>query len=356
MPMELLESEFFGNSAKLWLTAGIVFSLLLVALVVLRLALLKRLQWKAKLTPGIWDDVVVVLLERTQFWLPLLVSLRVATHFLTLPPKVDRPLDLLFSFGLLLQIGLWLNHALSFLGETYSNRALEKDAGRATTVRALVLIAKIALWVLVSLLLLDNWGVKVAPFVAGLGIGGVAIALAVQNILGDLFASLSIVLDKPFVIGDSIAVGTESGTVERIGLKTTRVRSVTGEQLIFSNSDLLQSRVRNFKRMEERRVELNFGVTYETSSQNLSRIRTIVTEILAGIQGVRLDHCFLHQLGASSLDFRTIFWIQSGDYRLFTEKYHEAALALIERFRKEGIDFAYPTQTVYQHNLNETKQ
>ncbi len=170
------------------------------------------------------------------------------------------------------------------------------------------------------LLALDNLGVDVTALVAGLGVGGIAVALAVQSILGDLFASLSIVLDKPFVIGDFIIVGDLLGTVENVGIKTTRVRSLSGEQLIFSNADLLNSRIRNYGRMYERRVVFTVGVTYDTPR---------------------------HKLEDFSLDFETVYYVQDPAYNLYMDIQQAINLELYQRFADEGIEFAYPTQTLF---------
>ena len=213
--------------------------------------------------------------------------------------------------------------------------------------RALIVFGQMFIWVTVVILLLDNWGVKVAPFVAGLGIGGIAIALAVQNILGDLFSSLSIVLDKPFVIGDFITVGEEKGTVEYIGLKSTRVKSLTGEQLVFSNSDLLKSRIRNFKRMRERRANFTFGLIYETDATQLHRVREIVKRIIESVPKTRFDRCHLRSFGQSSLDYEAVYWVDSAEFNDYADIHHEISVRMIETFRAEKLEFAYPTVLQY---------
>jgi small-conductance mechanosensitive channel len=343
----VLSQEFLGNSWERWAVALGVFLGVLLLSWAIRAFFVARLRLIAPKTTVKWDDMVLQLLERTHFLFFFLVALHLGLRSLSLHPKIDNASHFTFFLVMFLQVGFWANHAITFLGLDYAERSLAKDAARATTVRALLVFGKIVIWITVGLLLLDNWGVKVAPFIAGLGVGGVAIALAVQNILGDLFASLSIVLDKPFVIGDFIAVGSEMGTVEYIGLKTTRVKSLSGEQLVFSNSDLLQSRIRNYKRMWERRVDFSFGVIYQTPTDKLNRVREIVKEIFTGIEGARLDRCHLHAFGPSSLDFQVVYWVTSPDYNVFIEKHHSMAVRLIDSFRAEGIEFAYPTQTLY---------
>jgi small-conductance mechanosensitive channel len=196
-------------------------------------------------------------------------------------------------------------------------------------------------------MILDNQEIEITPLIAGLGIGGVAVALATQNILGDLFASLSIVLDKPFVIGDFLSIDEFLGSVEKVGVKTTRVRSLSGEQLIFSNNDLLNSRIRNFGRMFERRVVFTVGVTYETPAEKLRRIPTIIRDAVEGHEKVRFDRAHFHKYGDSALIFETVYYVLSPDYNRYMDIQQDVNLTIFERFAEGEIDFAYPTQTIH---------
>jgi small-conductance mechanosensitive channel len=196
-------------------------------------------------------------------------------------------------------------------------------------------------------LALDNLGVNVTALVAGLGVGGVAVALAVQNILGDLFASLSIVLDKPFVLGDFIIVGELLGAVENIGIKTTRVRSLSGEQLIFSNNDLLNSRIRNFGRMAERRVVFQLGVVYGTPKAKLEQIPAIIRSAIEAQQQTRFDRSHFAGYGDFSLDFENVYYVLDRDYNVYMDIQQAINLEIYGRFAEDGIEFAYPTQTLY---------
>jgi len=202
-------------------------------------------------------------------------------------------------------------------------------------------------WFVVILIALDNLGVNIKTLIAGLGIGGIAVALALQNILGDLFASLSIILDKPFVIGDFIIINEYLGTVEHIGLKTTRIRSLSGEQLIFSNSDLLKSRIRNFKRMYERRVVFTIGVLYQTPYEKLCRIPKMIREIVEGNDQVRFDRAHFKEYGDFSLKFEIVYWIQNPDYNLYMDIQQTINLEIYKKFEASRIKFAYPTQTLF---------
>lgn len=215
-------------------------------------------------------------------------------------------------------------------------------------------MSRVAVWSLVALMMLANLGVDVTALVAGLGIGGVAVALALQNILSDLFASISILLDKPFVVGDFIIVGEELGTVEKIGIKTTRVRSLGGEQLIFANNDLLQSRVRNYKRMDERRIVFRVGIVYETPGDKLEAISGMLREIVEGIEQTRFDRAHFAEFGDFALQFEVVYYVLSSDFAIYRDIQQRINLAIFRRFERESIGFAYPTQMLHIPGLKKS--
>jgi small-conductance mechanosensitive channel len=232
--------------------------------------------------------------------------------------------------------------------DAYRLRQLGADASHVAAVRLVVLAARTVVFSIALLVVLQSvFGVNITALVAGLGVGGIAIALAVQSILGDLFASLTIILDKPFVVGDFVIVGDMLGTVEQIGLKTTRLRSLSGEQLIVGNSDLLSSRIRNFKRMQERRIVFQFGVTYDTPAELLEGIPEIVRGIVGGLEGTRLDRVHFKQYGDFALIFEVVYYVESPEYNVYMDRQQSINLQLKRRFEAEGIAFAYPTQTLY---------
>jgi len=200
---------------------------------------------------------------------------------------------------------------------------------------------------MVLLLTLDNLGVDITALVAGLGIGGIAVALALQNVLGDLLASLSITLDQPFVIGDFLIVGDHMGSVEYVGIKTTRLRSLTGEQIVMSNADLLSSRVRNYGRMYERRIVFALGVAYETPREKLERIPPLLREIIEAQEGVRFDRAHFAKYGDFSLDFEIVYYVQSPEYGLYMDAQQAINFRIHEAFEDLGVQFAYPTQTLW---------
>ena len=233
----------------------------------------------------------------------------------------------------------------------YINREMESkleedQAADATTLDALGLLGKIVLWVILSLIVLDNLDVQIDSLIASLGIGGIAVALALQNILSDLFASLSITLDKPFVIGDFVVVDDFEGNVEDIGLKSTRIRSLSGEELIFSNNDLLNSRIRNFKRLEKRRISFSFGITCGTPLEKLKIIPGIVEEIITPLDKVQFERAHFTDLGDFSLNFSVVYYVLDPAYATYLDIQQIINLELYQRLEQEGIELAYPTQTI----------
>lgn len=344
--MSFLTEQFLENDIWRWfLCLGIILFVWVMMRVVLRL-IMGRMKAYAERTEGQFDDLVVELLDKTKLLFVLIVSAFFGSLALDLSPDVDLWLRRILILALLVQAGYWANAFITFWINRSVRRRLSKDASAATSLAAMGFIAKIGIWTLVLLIALDNLGFSITGLITGLGIGGIAIALAVQNILGDLFASLSIIIDKPFVIGDFIIIGDLMGNVERIGLKTTRVRSLSGEQIIFSNSDLLASRVRNYKRMHERRIVFTIGVTYDTPPEAVERIPGMIREIVEAQEDVRFDRSHFKAFGSYSLDFETVYIMLVADYAKYMDTQQAINLALMRRFSDEGIDFAYPTQTL----------
>jgi small-conductance mechanosensitive channel len=208
-----------------------------------------------------------------------------------------------------------------------------------------------AVWSIAFLLIFQNLGFDITALIAGLGIGGIAVALAAQSVLGDLFSSLAIILDRPFEVGDFIVFGDQMGTVEKIGIKTTRIRALSGEQIAVSNSDLVKTRVHNFKRMKQRRVVLVVGVTYDTPASKLERIPTMIKEIIEAQDKVRFDRAHFRSFGASSLEFEAIYWVLSADYTVYMDFQQAINFAIFRAFEEAGIEFAFPSQTLYVPGL-----
>lgn len=340
-----LTDTFYGNELQRWLIAlGVTVGVLVVLRLVERV-LVVRIQRITSKTQTMIDDIVIGSLRNTKLLFLLVVSFFVGSLWLNLEPNVRSILLSAAMIATLIQAGIWVSTGLKLWLEHY--RQTEEDGANRTTMNALSFIARLVLWITVFLLVIDNLGIDVTALVAGMGIGGIAIALAVQNILSDLFASLSIVLDKPFVNGDFIVVGDMAGSVEHVGIKTTRIRSISGEQLVFSNSDLLQSRVRNFGRMEQRRVVFSLGVTYQTPAEKLERIPSLIRAAIEAQDSVRFDRSHFASYGDSALNFETVYYVESSDYAQHMDILQAINLRIYRTFEDEGIEFAYPTQTLF---------
>ncbi|MBI4512512.1 MAG: mechanosensitive ion channel family protein [Gemmatimonadetes bacterium] len=345
--MTFLESTLLGNTLASWMAALALAGAVLVGLRVLKRVLGRRLAAVAERTRSPLDDLAADLVGRTKGLFLLLLALYAGSQALTLPRPASGAIRAVAVLALLVQGALWANGVISFWITRQMRKRMQEDAAAATSIAALHFLSRLVLWSVVLLLALDNLGVDVTALVAGLGVGGIAVALAAQNILGDLFACLSIVLDKPFVIGDFIIVGDQLGTVEHIGLKTTRVRSLWGEQLVFSNGDLLGSRIRNFGRMYQRRVVFAFGVTYQTAYEKLAAIPGMVREIIEAQEHARFDRAHFKEFGDSALNFEVVYYVTQPDYNLYMDIQQAINLALVRRFEEEAIEFAYPTRTLY---------
>ena len=343
--MPELTDTFYGNSIQAWLVSLAIATGAFIVLRLIEQVLIVRLERLTRRTHTVIDDVVIGGLRKTKLLYLIVLSLVLGSLSLTLPPNVRSILWKGAIVATLIQGGIWLSAALGVWLERY--RESEDDASDRMTMSALGFLGRVALWATVVLLILENVGIDVTALVAGLGIGGVAIALAVQNILGDLFASLSIVLDKPFVLGDFVVVGDLAGSVEHIGIKTTRVRSLSGEQLVFSNADMLTSRIRNYGRMEQRRVVFSIGVTYQTPPDKLERIPQLIRRAIEAQTDVRFDRSHFSSFGDSSLNFETVYYVGSPDYTVHMDILQAINLAICRAFADEGIEFAYPTQTLF---------
>ena len=345
--MWLLKLNFYGNSLKAWFIAIFLMFAAIIVLNVMKGSITKYLTAFAKKTKTDFDNLAADLLSKTKFIFLLALSIYISSYVLILPPPTVKLIKGIIVIIILFQSIIWGNSIISFFIDRYKKRYLEKDAATVTTITAIGFIGKIVFYVLIVMIALDNMGIDITALIAGLGVGGIAVALAVQNILGDLLSSLSIVLDKPFVIGDFIIVNDHLGTVEHIGLKTTRIRSLYGEQIIFSNSDLLKSRIRNYKRMYERRVVFKFGVTYQTPYKKLETIPNMIRTIIEAQPTSRFDRAHFKEYGDSSLDFEVVYYVKDPDYNKYMDIQQAINLAIFSNFEKEGIDFAYPTRTLF---------
>lgn len=345
--MPLLERTFFGNSVLEWIISAAIVIAFLIIVKVIEVILVRRLEKFAEKSQSEIDDMIAGTLRKTWKFLVVIVALAVASFYLTLPAKITYFIHVIATIAVALQIALWLNAFIGqFLGRLHAKKKAE-DPASVSVFGAVAFFVRLVLWTIILFLVLDNLGINITTLVAGLGIGGIAIALAAQNILGDIFNSVVILVDKPFEVGDFIIVGSEMGVVEKIGIKTTRVRSLFGEQIVFTNSDLIGSRIKNYKRMQERRITFQIGVTYQTSADKLEKIPALVKDIVTSIDKARFDRSHFKGYGDFSLNFETVYYVLSGDYNLYMDIQQAINLALFRKFGDEGIVFAYPTQTLF---------
>ena len=341
---------FMGNTLLDWSIALAVTVAFAVALYAVKQIAVRQLATIAQRTQTYLDDVAAGMLSATRFPFIAIVAFYLGTYFLELPAATQLAVFRVTVITFLIQAAIWGDKGIRLWLAHCRARTKTEDAASTTSTAALGFIARLALWIVIVLMVLDNLGFNIATLVASLGIGGIAVALAMQNILGDIFASLSIVLDKPFSVGDFIIVDDIMGTVEFVGLKTTRLRSLSGEQIVFSNADLLKSRIRNYKHMEERRAVFAIGVIYQTTEVQLRLIPQIVRETIEMQPHARFDRAHFKAYGESSLDFEVVYYLADPDFNLYMDIQQSINLTLFSRFAQEKIEFAYPSRTVYLVN------
>lgn len=342
---EILKDIYFGNTVETWIKA---FAILLISLVIIRIfkrVVLYRLKkWAAKTATTI-DDFIIAIIEKSVVPLLYVVSFYFAVKTLTVSLTVTKVFNVAFLFVTTFFIlgiitALIRQFVFSFIKTQDNSETKEKQA------KGLLIIINVVIWTLGMVFIIDNLGYNVTTLVTGLGIGGIAIALAAQTILGDLFSYFVIFFDRPFEIGDFIIVDDNMGTVEYVGIKTTRLRTLNGEQLVCSNTYLTNARVHNYKRMEQRRIVFKLGVVYQTTKEQLQQIPGIVKTIIDSVEQVRFDRGNFSGFGNFSLDFEFVYYVESADYNIYMNKQQEIYLAIFEAFENKKIDFAYPTQTL----------
>lgn len=347
---EFLDRVVLGNRVEQWAIAiGIAIGLTLVLGALKRFALSQLATWAARTETDL-DDLVIDLVRRIHRMFLFVLALWVGARYLELDPKVARVLDIVVHLNWFIQAGLWAIGGVDYLIRKALGKRQEDDPSSRTGATILGFIGRVAVWTLVGLLALANaLDQDISTLLTGLGVGGIAVALALQNVLGDLFASITILLDKPFVIGDAVTVGEFTGTIESIGIKTTRLKSVNGEQIVMGNADLVNSRLRNFKRIEERRVVFNLGVTYQTPTAKLERIPTLLKSIIESVPNTRFDRAHWKSYGDFALVFEAAYFVQKQEFNAMMDAQQAINVAIWRAFEAEGIEFAYPTQTVIVH-------
>ena len=339
---ELAARVYFGNALRAWAIALAQFLLWFTVLPLARAFVARRLR---KLAPGSSARTLLLvreLFDRTTRLFMVAVAAYLALRWLEIPATLDRGIDIALKIVVWLQVALWSMTAIRHLIESSAGARAAGPAG-AAGLNILRAVAVAAVWVVAFLMLLANLGVEIMPLVAGLGIGGVAIALAVQNVLGDLLASLSIALDKPFKVGDFLILGEEKGTVEYIGIKSTRLRSLSGEQIVLSNGDLLKSRVRNYGLLYERRISFTIGIIYETPRELIEAVPGILEQVIRAQPKTRFDRAHFASYGDFALIYEAVYFVLDPEYTTYMDVQQAINLRLHEEFGRRSIEFAYPT-------------
>ena len=342
----VMEQTFLGNSILHYTISLAVFLLALIIVKILKFIVLSRLKNIAQRTATTIDDFLISVFGKVILPLLYFGSFYISLKMLTLASILIKSINVFMLVLLTVFITRFTTMFISYGFKIYLKKR-GKDIASEHSLNTTLRVIKFIVWALAVMFFLDNLGFKISTVIAGLGIGGIAIGLAAQAVLKDLFSYFSIIFDRPFEVGDFIIVGDYLGTVEYIGAKTTRIRSLSGEQVVFSNTDLTDSRVRNYKRMDKRRVAFKFGVVYQTPLAKLKEIPGMVESIIKNIDNTVFDRTHFSSYGDFSLIFEVVYYVISSDYNKYMDTQQRINFDLYEEFEKKGIEFAYPTQTLY---------
>ena len=346
MDLEILKdlgkAKYYGNELSAWGEALVTFAMWFTILPLARAFIARRLKKRTAEHPVAFLNLLRALIGATTRLFMFAVAIYLAMRWLEIPSGAEKAINTGILVVVWWQVGHWLSALVRHLIEVRRGREYEGADG-AASLNILRFVAVLIVWILALLMLLTNLGIKVGPLIAGLGIGGVAIALAVQNVLGDLFASLSIALDKPFRVGDFLAIGDDRGTVEQIGIKSTRLRSVTGEQIVMSNGDVLKSRLRNYGLMPERRAELQLRIAYETPREKVAELPRIIEAAIRAQNKVRFERAHFARYGDYAFIFEAVYYVQDSELQAFMDAQQSINLRLLDEFSRRGVTLAYPT-------------
>jgi len=344
---EMLTSIYFGNTVKQYLIATGIFLGFLAFFYLFKYRIFVALsRWSQKTNTDL-DDEITAIVQKIPGALYFFAALFFSIQVITVHSLASQIIQILLVILLVYWATKVAAQVIEYLIFKFSKGGKRKE--KNTTYYALVLLAKIVLWSIGLLLILSNLGVNISALVASLGIGGIAVALALQNVLGDMFSSFSIYLDKPFEVGDYIIIGQHEGTVKKIGLKSTRIEALQGEEIVVSNNELTSTRIRNFKRMKKRRVVFNLGVTYDTPHKKLVKIPGILEKLITEVEMCTFDRANFASFGDFSLNFEVVYYLESNNYAQYMQRQEMINLAVVKAFEKEKIDIAFPTQTLFVH-------
>jgi len=337
--------EFFGNSLTSYFLSILFFLAGIFIIQLIYRKVVKKIEEIASRKKHHFIDLVISIFKKTVYPLFYYALMMGSISFLNINEDVQRVIRIIGYILLTVAIVRFIIEIMDYWLKRYQSNS-KNDIAQIKGMKGLITVVKIIIWIVAVIVVLKNMGYDVDGAIAGLGITGVAVALAAQKILGDLFSYFSILFDKPFEAGDFIIVDDYMGTIEHIGIKTTRLESLTGEQLIISNSDLTGSRLRNYKRMKNRRISFDVNVVYEVSSETAKEIPVILGEIVSGVKNITFDRAHFSSFGDFSLVFTVVYYVNSRDYREYMDVQQEINLKIFDEFTKRNIDFAYPTQKI----------
>lgn len=344
--MDFLDRELYGNPVSRWLVAAGVALVVALALWLVKAVVFGRLRALTSRTSTRVDDIFVQTLQHTRWFFYIGLGVYLGSQWLVIADTTENAIEIAAAIVLFLQVGVWLQNAVRLSVDAYSAEHGDSPS-TATMAAAIGFFARLIIWTLVLLAVLSNLGVEINAVLAGLGVGGIAAALALQNVLGDLFASLAIYFDRPFDIGDFVIVDGFQGNVVKIGMRSTRMRSIGGEQIVFANADLAKSRLRNYRRMEERRVVFGVGIEYNLPYERVEQASRLIREAIEEQVGVRFDRAHFKGYGDFALQYEAVYYVLSPDYAIYMDKQQAINLALYKKFEGAGIPFAFPTQTLH---------
>jgi small-conductance mechanosensitive channel len=342
-----LQVEFLGNTAYEWLIAVVIFFIAIAVLKIFQLFIIGRLKALSKKTKTEVDDIIINAIHAIHWPFYVIAALYFSLKYLAVSEAVDRWAGIIIIIGVIYYAVRVAQEFVDIGAKRIIKKKMEADETDTQIVEVLSTVVKFLLWIVAILMLLSNLGFNINSLIAGLGIGGLAVALALQNVLSDLFSAVSIYFDKPFKVGEFIIIGDHMGIVKKIGVKTTRIQTLQGEELIVSNNELTSIRVQNFGRMERRRIVFSVGVTYDTPHAKLEKIPNIIKEVIEKHKITEVDRIHFKEFGDSSLNYEIVYYVNAPEYPTYMDTQQAINLDIVEAFEKDKIEIAFPTRTVY---------
>jgi len=345
--MAVLRVQFYHNTVQNYLIA---FGILLLGMLLIRVfkgVIIGQLERLSKKTKNEFDDVIIAVIKRLGWPFYFLLALMAALKFLTLPEVFDKYLNYAFIVVAVYYAVRILQDIVNFGAHKFVQNQKDDEDFDDTIISVMARLVNVSLWIIALLTILANLGLNITGLLAGAGIIGLAIAFALQNVLTDLFASFSIYFDKPFKKGDFIVIGNDMGVVKYVGIKSTRLQTLQGQELVVSNRELTTQRVNNFKQMQERRIVFTIGVTYDTPVKKMEKIPAMIKETIESVEQTRFDRAHFSKYGDFSLNYEIVYYVLSSDYNKYMDINQDIHLEIKRKFEKEKIDFAFPTQTIY---------